>query len=272
MKRLLVPLTGGDADRRALDAAIRIVPDAHIDAKLFRPDPKTVPAMIGDGYAGDVIEMMINAAEERGQEMLANAKAVFQQWQEDTGTKTATFAEIVGSLEDTPIGPVRLADLVVFSRSGTVDINQEMLLSTILFDGGRPVTLFPAADMDADIKHAAIAWDGSKQAARAVAMAMPVLAAMDEISVVTIHEHSKDHVDPNELARTLRANKMTAEAVGVDLGGAPKPTMLRDELVRTGAGIVVMGAYGHSRLREMIFGGVTRDVLENFALPVILAH
>lgn len=272
MKRILVPLTGGDADRRALDAALKLVEDAHVDAQLFRPDPKTVPAMIGDGYAGDVIEMMINAAEERGQEMLAAARKSFDEWQAATSHSTATFAEVVGSLEETPVGPVRLADLVVFSRAEEADINQEMLLSTVLFEGGRPVALCPAADAEADAGHVAVAWDGSKQAARAVGLSMPLLAAAKEVTVVTIHEGANDGIDPNSLARTLRANGIDAEAVGVDVGSSTKPAMLRDELIRSGAGMVVMGVYGHSRLREMIFGGVTRDVLESFPLPLILAH
>ena len=272
MKRILVPLTGGDADRHALDAASGLIHGAHIDARLFRPDPKTVPAMIGDGYAGDVIEMMINAAEERGQEMLAAAKATYDAWQKDTRPENATFAEVIGSPELAPIAPTRLADVVVFSRSETIDINQELLLSTALFDSGRPVALFPATGPVAGNKTAAIAWDGSKQATRAVALAMPLLTTMEDVHVVTIHEGSDDGIDPNDLARTLRANGITAEAVGVDLGRAQKPAMLRDELVRTGAGLVIMGTYGHSRLREMIFGGVTRDTLEGFPLPLLLAH
>lgn len=280
MKRILVPLSGTDADRRVLDAAIGAIPDAHVDARLFRQDPTSMPVIYGDGYSGDVIDMLIKSAEEQGQAKLAAAKASFEAWQaaanvtvsDDAmaGKPTASFGDVVGPLSVTLLAPARQADLVVMSRAEETDVDQQWLLSTALFETGRPLLLVPD-DGALDMRKIAVAWDGSREAALAVTAAMPLLAGAD-VTVITVKGDADKESGAEGLAATLRMNGIVAKAVDVE----PSPNgifaAIEIEVARLGAGMLVMGAYGHSRLREMIFGGVTREVIEAFPAAVFLAH
>lgn len=144
----------------------------------------------------------------------------------------------------------------------------------VIFGSGRPTILMPELSPVADLDHVAIAWDGSRVAARAVADARHLLRRATKISVLTVTgEKTLRHADAGErLALGLERRGMVAEAVPLTFRGFDIATLLQEQAMALGAKLLVMGAFGHSRPREFILGGATRGVLDDLRLPVLLSH
>ena len=145
---------------------------------------------------------------------------------------------------------------------------------TIIFGAGRPVLLMPELLPAQRFETVAVAWDASRVAARAVADAEIVLRRAERILVLSVPDE-KTLPDSDGAARLVRAFEgrgMKAERLDARAGGDPIASVLQDAAIGAGAGLMVMGAYGHSRLREFILGGATRGVLSDLRLPVLLSH
>jgi nucleotide-binding universal stress UspA family protein len=117
----------------------------------------------------------------------------------------------------------------------------------------------------------AVAWDGSREGALAAAGALPLLGKADEVVVVTAREDS-DVVEPSALARYLASHGVEAKTWAYTPGGEPITEGLLAQADHAGADCLVMGAYGHSRLRERILGGATEGVLRKSKLPILMMH
>ncbi len=284
MQRILVPMSGTDVDRHVLDAASQIIPTAHFDVRLFRADPNIVPAIYGDGYSGDVVETLITAAHARAQAVCASAQRTFDAWRQHNniivadpghGKKTiasTNFADFVGAMDMHLAKAARVADMVVTSRNQDHKSELDFVISTALFQSGRPVLVVPDEDFATAKRHIVIAWDGSREAARAVGMAMPMLVASDAVTVLSIRETKTTDIDPADLCNTLITNGLSAKSVIAEKGDRAEFAALKDEIARMEASMVIMGAYGHSRLREIFFGGMTREVAKDFPIPALLVH
>lgn len=144
----------------------------------------------------------------------------------------------------------------------------------VIFGSGRPTILMPELSSVADLDHVAIAWDGSRVAARAVADAHHLLRRATKISVLTVTgEKTLRHADTGErLALGLERRGMAAEAVPLTFRGFDIATLLQEHATTLGAKLLVMGAFGHSRAREFMLGGATKGVLDDLRLPVLLSH
>ena len=149
-----------------------------------------------------------------------------------------------------------------------------MLIEALIFGSGRPTVLLPEAGEDEIFDHIAIGWDGSRVAARAVSDAQALLARARTVSVVSVTgEKVFEAVHPCErLAEHLKAKGLNAEAVSSPLDGRRIGAALQETAIASGAGLLVMGGYGHSRLRDFVLGGATQGVIEDLRLPVLLAH
>jgi nucleotide-binding universal stress UspA family protein len=144
----------------------------------------------------------------------------------------------------------------------------------ILFGSGRPIVLLPD-DVDVGaLGHIVIAWDGSRVAARAVADAQPFLARASKITVVTVTDEKRlPGQDIGErLAQGLRTRGLAAEAVSMQAAGRSIGTTLQQHSLKIGGNLLVMGGYGHSRVRDFVLGGATEGILANLQLPVLLSH
>ncbi len=124
------------------------------------------------------------------------------------------------------------------------------------------------------IEHVAIAWDGSRVAARAVADAAPLLHRAAKITVLTVVDekplHDRDAAE--RLAQALGRRGLKAQAMPAKAADCPIATALQERATEIGAGMLVMGAFGHSRLRDFVLGGATAGVLWDLRLPVLLSH
>lgn len=171
------------------------------------------------------------------------------------------------------IGEARMHDLTIMPMAK--DVATQFVLQDLVFGSGRPVILLPQ-DISGPLKFAAvvIAWDGSRVAARALADAMPFLQRATTVWLVTVTGDKPFNNDSSiGIARNLQLHGVTAVVetepmIGDEGAGA---ALLRYCACHD-AGLLVMGAYGHSRVRDFIVGGATKTMLTEAPLPVLLSH
>jgi nucleotide-binding universal stress UspA family protein len=148
------------------------------------------------------------------------------------------------------------------------------LAEDIIFGSGRPAILLPGSVKPAPFDHVAIAWDGSRVAARAVADAAPLLGRTSRISVITvIDEKELREENPGaRLARGLQERGLLAEMLAALNDGGDIAITLQENAIQSGAGLLVMGGYGHTRIRDFVLGGATDGVLRDLRLPILISH
>lgn len=171
----------------------------------------------------------------------------------------------------------RRADLSIVQQTEVRDDDNEAMIEAVLFDSGRPVLIVPYIQRDAfRLEHIVCCWDGSSTAARAVNDARPLLKRAKKVEILVIaNEKTQDsrhqasgegivnHLKRHEIGATLK----TLQAPDVDVGNA-----ILSYIAEQGADVVVMGGYGHSRLREFVLGGVTRTILSSMTAPIFMSH
>ena len=165
-----------------------------------------------------------------------------------------------------------LADLVICARSPDAHFTTRLILESALLNTGRPLLIPRAAGKPADFTGGtvAIAWKPTPQAARAVGAAMPLLRRAKDIVVISIEEESAPW-QMDGLVRNLAWHGLAVTAERL----APKrrdPAKTLLEAASKTASLLVMGGYGHSRIREWVFGGFTQQVLAAAPLAVLMAH
>jgi nucleotide-binding universal stress UspA family protein len=168
----------------------------------------------------------------------------------------------------------RLHDLTILPVPETDGFNRSCVQAT-LFGSGRPVVLLPSQRRRLQaLDRIMLAWDYSREAARALADAMPLLGRAREVRVVTVlgEKHVNSHATRGDLEKLLCAHGLRYSLSNVALDGDDIGPFLMDQAVAADADLLVMGGYGHTRLREFVLGGATRGVLREPLLPVFLSH
>ena len=173
----------------------------------------------------------------------------------------------------------RYADLAIMTRprdDRASDIRLDMI-EGVLFHAGRPAMVVPPGWTERALgKTVAIAWDASREATRALAEARPFLAHCDKAIVLTVDAKPKAFGHGEQpglnICAHLKRRGVQATVKNVESGDRPVSRALLEEAEAIGADLMVMGAYAHSRLREMVFGGATRDLLETARIPLLMAH
>ncbi len=288
IKCILVPLSDPRLVKTSLKAAITIAARfaAHIDALHVRPDPRMVAAsFMGDAMPGSMVEELIADTEKRSAETARKTRQAFDQVCKAAGIKyaeqpgrgtnalTAAWREEIGYEDQWLRVHGRVSDLIVLPRpSGDIDVGVRLSLEAALMETGRPLLMVPEKAPTKIGNHIAIAWNGSTEAARAVGEARPFIETARKVTVLTAAEKDLDgDFDPDGLGRFLAWHGVKAPVVKVRPRGDVGKALL-SAAGKAGADLLVMGAYSHSRVREMILGGVTREVLTSADLPVLMAH
>ena len=154
-------------------------------------------------------------------------------------------------------------------KSGPHHVTAEALL----FGSGGPVVLFPDTEAATHLESVAVAWDGGTSAARAVRDALPVLRLAKKVTVLTVQaDKAISLARVSALLGFLKAHEVEATHIDQELHGEAVGDALQARALAEDAGLLVMGAYGHSRLREFVLGGATRSALAGTRLPVLLSH
>lgn len=151
--------------------------------------------------------------------------------------------------------------------------SEQGFIEAVLFDTGRPLFLYPPGSFGGRIGHVAIAWDGSRSAARAIADAKPFLEQASKVSLISVvDEKPVDRESIDQLADNLTRSGLNVETYLIQSRGEPVGQVLQSKAFEAGADLLVMGGFGHSRLREFILGGATQAVLTNIIMPVLMSH
>ncbi len=270
-----LPLDGQDdsiADP-AIQAAMAF--GAALGCKLhvtnFAVDVPPVASPIG-GYMIN-IEGMARATEERVRAECMRRKAMIEAAPMADKAVTVTVREIaMGGVMGAAAIEARAYDLSLVPVQD--DAGPQDMARALVFDTGLPVILVPENGTAAPLNHIAVAWDGSRVAARALNDALHLLAPGGRVTVLTVHGEKALATEDlaGNLAATLRLRGFDAKAANIALDGRPIGAALQAGATEAGAGLLAMGGFGHSRLRDFILGGATLGILSHLRMPVLLSH
>ncbi|MCC5979124.1 MAG: universal stress protein [Salinarimonas sp.] len=245
--------------------------DARTRAASVAIDP-TMPSYVIPEMPSDVLEQARAASQEEAQERLASYKATAG----EVGVDVDGFI-VQGMLDRSAAQLERLAryyDLTVIEQPGS---NRErggpIFVEAILFGSGRPLLMVPyiqRAPMKLD--RVIVAWDESATAAKAVSAAMPLLMRAANVEVVGVSTGAEGERERGErLAKVLAGHGIkTTSRLLTDVGSVSDSIL--SHAADNNADLIVMGGYGHSRMRELILGGATRGILESMTVPVLMMH
>ena len=275
VKDIVVNLTGGHPQDFAADFAISLAEgfSAHIAGVAFIYEPIIPGDMLG-GIPTDLIEVQREenrkAAEAAVDRFEAAAKAAALSAETRVvDASLAGAADLFGRI-------ARRFDMAVVGQARREQgASEELLIEGALFGSGRPVVVVPYTQQEGlRLDRILICWDGSRPAARAIADAIPLLSRAKTVDiVVVIGERDKSgEITGRNMRRHLARHGIETEIKHITASGGVAQNAILAHAAETGATFIVMGGYGHSRLREFILGGVTRGILKSMPVPVLMSH
>jgi nucleotide-binding universal stress UspA family protein len=272
LKTILVHLADDEHHHERLEAAGRLARQhgAHIVA-LYVPTPIGMPAEItGRGASAAFLSEATAAARDKSEAL----SKVYAQFCRSHGI-TLDWIVQEGDHLDLLAQHAHAADLVVVSQPIVKTLEDRFrlrLAEEITMVAGLPVLLLPEGEVPQTVgRRVLIAWKGTREAVRAVRDALPFLKAAEAVAVLSVGPAVQDALSEREVVAYLKRHDVAAEPHKVmddnDVGQA-----ILNNAAFHRCDLIVMGAYGHSRLREIVMGGVTRHILYNTAIPVLMSH
>ena len=276
-KTILVHLHDERRAQRLLDAVVPLARGtrAHLIGLTVMPPFVVIPAMDGTG-----VTVSVDQHREAYGIEIATLKQKFEQatrgetftaeWRE----ADASFGTVAGTILD----HARTADLVVASQADPDWRFSSMLEEPerIAIESGRPLLLIPnKGTMHLPPRNITVAWNGGREAVRAVFDAMPMLATAQNVDVVWINpekEPQAGDVPTAEVCAMLSRQGIKCSASHVSAASGDVGQELLRQAGAQGSDLLVMGCYGHSRLREFVLGGASRQVMQHATIPVLLSH
>ena len=271
IKTILAAASGGGSDAANIAASLALARafDAHLDVLHVRPDPAALAvAMTTDVGSAAPTTALLDQLERDGKAREAKARDSFTKLC-PAGGDTEFHVEI----GEEPQWVVRYgvtADLIFAPRGAGEAAASRATLETALLETGRPLIIPAAAALPATFERIAIAWKATPPAARAVAAALPFLSRAREVAVLIVEEEAGQGEEAEPLVRNLARHGVSAKAQPLPAGKDGAAALLA--AAAGNADLLVMGGYGHSRLREWVFGGFTERALAAAQLPVLMAH
>lgn len=189
--------------------------------------------------------------------------------------RTVTARSFAYGLPEVVADHARLHDLVVTGVDQIGLLSERLMAEHLVFAAGRPIVIVPAAYRGpVRFERILVAWDNSRVAARALGDAMPLLRLAGEVEVVSVGEERMidSSLDTAELVGAIARRGIAVRCERIDSGGRRSGEALIRHALHRSSDLLVMGAFGHSRLRQFVLGGVTRSVLDGPRLPVLLSH
>jgi nucleotide-binding universal stress UspA family protein len=279
MKSILVPVEDHDRTETILATALLFARIFGSRMTGFALAPATTPFLAADVVGASIIyEPLVEHNEERS----AQARAHFHSFM--GREKIAPAAESVEGpswswKDNVPAGDHmvgylgRVYDITVVGRAGQqMSGPRALTLDAALFESGRPVLIAPPEKPESIGRRVVIAWNQSPETAHAVALALRVLAQADDVVVLTVEGSGVPGPSGEDLAAYLGINGIKARTMNVAPGSRSAGETILDEARALGCDLLIKGAYTQSRLRQIIFGGATRHILEKAEVPVFMAY
>jgi nucleotide-binding universal stress UspA family protein len=242
---------------------------------LYTVPPPNVPYYMGEYIPTELIQKQMDEA----QKASVGAKETFLATCADANVEHRWLASDMAPVEALRLA-ARASDLVIVgqpdpnpSDPAAIPYGTDVLPHELALQAGRPVLAVPHQGTFTEIgRNVLIGWNGKREAARAVHDAMPLLRGAEAVHIVVVAPEKKGRSPLSEITEHLQRHGLRIQSTVIDGGGQKVGQVLMAEAQARGADLVVMGAFGHSRLREMVFGGVTETVLSNMTLPVLLSN
>ncbi len=243
--------------------------DAHLTAAYVAPYMN--PAMFVDGY---MPVTTMDAMNESAEQQAAAARAAFESHMQGHEGRHE-WRELDGMPDSEIARASYLADLTIMgqTRENNERTGSHGIENAIIVGAGCPVLMVPyIGTHDALGKSVSIAWNETRESSRALHDALPLLTAADKVDVVSVRPAGSDTDPVAGVIDYLEKHGITASNTRLVEDKVPVGTMLLNHVCDNGSDLLVMGAYGHSRVREMMLGGATRDILRHMTVPILFAH
>jgi nucleotide-binding universal stress UspA family protein len=272
-KDILLLLETGDTTAVAAPYAVALASQfgAHLTASGVAFEIMPPASFMGGDYPYEALADVTEEARRRAEEAYALMR---RSAPAGLATEIVQIDAFPGQAREEFARLARHFDLTVAAQSPIDGGDEQGLAEAALFGAGRPVLIVPRIHKGAPkFGRALIAWDGSRAAARALADAMPLLKKAEVVEVVSVTDHrvSYKELPGFNITRHLSRHGLNAQLKRLTIQGDIGDTLL-SYAADAGSDFLVMGGYGHSRLREMILGGTTRTILSSMTIPILISH
>jgi len=259
-----------NAARLAAAADIARKFQAHLVA-LHVKTPPYIPVELGAGVPADLIAWQ----EKYQQDEAAKAKKAVDDLRQKSGLDIE-WREAYGEMAGTALLHSRYADLLVVSQSALPDDepqDTDILPEALVVGSGRPVLMFPRYNSAKTLgENVLIAWKRTRESTRAVHDALPLLKLAKKVTVMEVNPEDEAHPAGAEIAHHLARHGVKVEVASITAKDIDTGDAILSRAADVGADLLVMGGYGHSRLREFAFGGVTLHILRHMTIPAFMAN
>ncbi len=285
VRTFLLPVSSIASAGAALHTGLMLAKmwNAHLAVLHIRADARELAPFAGEGMTGAMIEDMMNATERAGGTQERNLKELLSLAAEAAHVPlgeamrgrdepSASFISLTGREDEMVAHKARLADLTIVPHpQAGEDVAAADALHAVLFDSGRPVLLSPVEPPQTIGKRVAIAWNGTANAASALASVMPFVRQAQAVRILVSDDYRRPGPSGAEVAEYVSSHGVSADVVKFYPRKGITGAGLLAAAADFGADLMSMGAYSTaSRLRQLILGGITRHVLENAPLPVLM--
>jgi len=275
---ILLPFNNTQPTATVLDAARQMAgTHGYVEGAFCR---QVLPIIAGEGITlpGDYLAEF----EEEGRQQAEAARLKYLELLEardipfgglDVSGFRAGWTEMVGSGPEGVGEYARLFDLVILGRSvENSAVDWKTAAEAVMFDSGRPL-LIVSDEIPATIgRKILLAWNGSTETARTLTGAMSILTDIDEVLVVTVEGAIVSGPAGEDVCRHLNASGISSTAQTIDRGTSSVAQAVLEAADKFSADLIIKGAFTHSRLRQLIFGGPTSELLSASTLPILLSH
>jgi nucleotide-binding universal stress UspA family protein len=284
--KILVPVTGAERDYVALATAFQTARsfNAHVETLFVHRDPREAAAYSGMTLRPEIVQNLVDAEEEAqkiasqtAQRSFAAAAAEYEVKIVDVpsrlGAATASYREVTGHLSRVVSDAAILCDIVVFPPvlgADRSDVHDAFV--RVLTKVGRPVLLSPERKPEHIGRRVAIGWDGRSAAAKALVGALPILEKAAAVELLSVGPSSADARSVEDARDFLAFHEIRCSERVIARGMRPVADTLLDAASTGGFDLLVVGGYGHNRIAESIFGGVTEDIVSHPVIPILMVH
>jgi len=275
IKDLVVNLGLGKGRDVAAEYAISIAEafDAHACAVAFAYEPLVPPSVMG-GIPADVIDAQWAASEDAANAAIAGFEAAAKR--AGIAAEHRRLTASLGGAGDLFGRLARRFDLAVTAQAEPKSsAAHALIIEGVLFGSGRPVVVVPYIQRGGlKLDRVMICWDGSRPAARAIADAMPFLARSAAIDVVIVASgrEKSDEIAGVDMGEHLARHGLKVDVKRIVSTDVDVPNTILSQAADSGADFIVMGGFGHSRLREFVLGGATQGILGAMTVPTLMSH
>ena len=284
--KILANVSGGARDGALLSTAFAAAAPfkAHVAALFVHPNPSDEMPFFPEGMTERVLQEIVDRMAGESKIAATNARSAWKAAAADYGVTmtdrpekrdcvTTSFRETGGRLAAELAEAAKYADLVVFTPiMGYDEAELVDVLEYLLVKSERPVVLPARTPVTTFGRKIALAWDGGFTAAHALNMAMPYLARAGDIELLCVRHAPLEPEVLKDLRDYLNLRGLSFTLRLIDSGSRPVGDALLEAAGEGKADLLVMGGYGHSRMREALFGGVTRHIISHPQIPVFMVH